>query len=145
MTKTLARKFHRVGLPPCSGRGAFMARLHSTFGFFVSLCASVAAGPFPACATTDVNHYKPALASQEQCCNRLADPNAKQACLADIPRTQDETSNINQETFQCVEKHFAGDPASGRATRESAQQQLDCLNDLESTQQARNETPAVAK
>ena len=122
-----------------------MARLHSTFGFFVSLSTIIAAGAFAACATTDVNHYKPALASQEQCCNRLADPNAKQACLADIPRTQDETSNINQETFQCVEKHFACDPASGRATRESAQQQLDCLNDLESTQQARNETPASGK
>ena len=97
----------------------------------------------PWCATADVNHYKPALASQEQCCNRVADPNAKQACLADIPRTQDEASTINQETFQCVEKHFTCDPATGRATRDSAQQQLDCLNDLESTQQARNETPAA--
>ena len=35
--------------------------------------------------------------------------------------------------------------ATGRATRDSAQQQLDCLNDLESTQQARNETPAAPK
>ena len=98
-----------------------------------------------ACATSDVNHYKPALANQEQCCNRVADANAKQACLTDIPRTQDESSNINQETFQCVAKHFTCDPATGRATRDSAQQQLDCLNDLESTQQARNETPAQAK
>ena len=95
------------------------------------------------CATTDANHYKGALTSQELCCNRLGDANAKQACLADIPRTQDESSNINQETFQCVEKHFTCDPATGRATRDSAQQQLDCLNDLESTQQARNETPAA--
>ena len=87
----------------------------------------------------------PRSSSQEQCCNRLADPNAQHACLADIPRTQDETSPINQETFQCVEKHFSCDPATGRATRDSAQQQLDCLNDLESTQQARNETPAPAK
>ena len=98
-----------------------------------------------ACATTDTNHYKPALASQQQCCDRLADANAKQACLTDIPRTQDESSTINQETFQCVEKHFTCDPATGRATRDSAQQQLDCLNDLESTQQARNETPAQVK
>ena len=99
-----------------------------------------------ACATTDTaNHYRPALASQEQCCQRLPDPNAQRACLADIPRTQDETSTINQETFQCVERHFACDPQTGKATRDSAQQQLDCLNDLESTQQARNETPAPAK
>jgi hypothetical protein len=108
----------------------------------IFLTLAVTAG---ACATTDVNHYRPALSSQEQCCNGLRDANAKQACLADIPRTQDETSAINQETFQCVEKHFTCDPATGRATRDSAQQQLDCLNDLESTQQARNETPAGAK
>jgi hypothetical protein len=99
----------------------------------LSLVAAVSA-----CATTDTNHYRPALGAQEQCCNRLPDANAKQACLTDIPRTQDETSSINQETFQCVERHFACDPATGRATRDSAQQQLDCLNDLESTQQARN-------
>jgi hypothetical protein len=98
-----------------------------------------------ACATTDTNHYRPALVNQEACCHRLPDPNAQRACLADIPRTQDEGSPINQETFQCVERHFACDPMTGRATRDSAQQQLDCLNDLESTQQARNETPAPAK
>ena len=100
-----------------------------------------------ACATTETaaNHYRPALASQEQCCQRLPDPNGQRACLADIPRTQDEGSPINQETFQCVERFFACDPQTGRATRDSAQQQLDCLNDLESTQQARNETPAPAK
>jgi hypothetical protein len=96
-----------------------------------------------ACATTDTNHYRPALANQETCCHRLPDQNAQRACLADIPRTQDESSPINQETFQCVEKFFACDPTTGRATRDSAQQQLDCLNDLESTQQARNETPAA--
>jgi len=98
-----------------------------------------------ACATTDTSHYRPALANQESCCHRLTDPNAQRACLADIPRTQDEASPINQETFQCVERFFACDPQTGRATRDSAQQQLDCLNDLESTQHARNETPAPAK
>jgi hypothetical protein len=140
MTATLPRKFHRL---LSSETGAFMPRLHRVFIslFVVFSAASLVA----ACATTDTNHYRPALVSQEQCCNRLADANAKQACLADIPRTQDETSTINQETFQCVEKHFSCDPATGRATRDSAQQQLDCLNDLESTQQARNETPAAAK
>ena len=92
-----------------------------------------------ACATTGVNHYRPALASQELCCHKLADSNAQRACLADVPRTPDETTPINQETFQCVERHFQCDSATGRATRDSAQQQLDCLNDLESTQQARSE------
>jgi hypothetical protein len=98
-----------------------------------------------ACATTATNHYRPAVANQEACCHRLGDPNAQHACLADIPRTQDEASSINQETFQCVERFFACDPMTGRATRDSAQQQLDCLNDLESTQQARNEAPAQPK
>ena len=116
-----------------------MTSLHCRV-FALSLMVGAAA-----CATTDVNHYKPALATQEQCCNHLPDANAKQACLADIPRTQDEASTINQETFQCVQNNFTCDPATGRATRESAQKQLDCLNDLESTQQARNETPAAGK
>jgi len=110
-----------------------------------ALIVSLAVLGFASCATTDTNHYRPALANQEQCCQKLGDPNAQRACLADIPRTQDETSPINQETFQCVAKHFACDSATGRATRDSAQQQLDCLNDLESTQQARNDTPAPAK
>ena len=116
-----------------------MTSLHCRV-FALSLMVGAAA-----CASTDVNHYKTALGSQEQCCNRVADANAKQACLADIPRTQDEASTINQETFQCVQNNFTCDPATGRATRESAQKQLDCLNDLESTQQARNETPAAGK
>jgi hypothetical protein len=94
------------------------------------------------CATAATNHYKPAVVAQEQCCDRLADPNARNTCRGEIPRTQDESSAINQETFQCVERHFDCDAATGRATRASAQAQLDCLNDLESTQQARNETPA---
>jgi hypothetical protein len=94
------------------------------------------------CATTATSAYGPAIVSQEQCCDRLADPNARNTCRGEIPRTQDEASPINQETFQCVQRNFKCDAATGRATRESAQAQLDCLNDLESTQQARNETPA---
>jgi hypothetical protein len=86
-----------------------------------------------ACATTDVTHYRNALAGEERCCAGLRDPGARNACLADIPRTDDEASAINQETFQCVERHFRCDPATGRSTRDSAQLQLDCLNDLEST------------
>jgi hypothetical protein len=119
-----------------------MATVHARV-LALSLFA-VSLGLAEGCATSDTSHYKTALASQQSCCDKLADANAKQACLADIPRTQDEASSINQETFQCVAKHFSCDPATGRASRDSAQQQLDCLNDLESTQQARNETPAAA-
>jgi hypothetical protein len=97
-----------------------------------------------ACATTETNYYRTTLAVQEKCCGGLTDPAARNACLGELPRPQDETSPINQETFQCVARHFKCDAATGRATRESAQYQLDCLNDLESTQQARNETPPRA-
>ena len=99
----------------------------------------------PACATTDTNHYRPAVANQEQCCRKLADANAQQACLVDIPRTQDEASPINQETFQCVAKTSPAIPQPGARRGTPRSKQLDCLNDLESTQQARNETPAPAK
>jgi hypothetical protein len=90
-----------------------------------------------ACATTSGNPYRTSLDRQAGCCDGLRDPRARQACLAEIPRTQgDETSALNRETFTCVVRHFQCDPASGRATRASAQLQLDCLNDLESTQRA---------
>jgi len=97
-----------------------------------------------ACATTETNYYRTTVSTQEKCCQGLADPAARNACLAELPRTQDETSPINQETFQCVSRNFKCDAATGRATRDSAQLQLDCLNDLESTQQARNETPPAS-
>jgi hypothetical protein len=90
-----------------------------------------------ACATAPANNYRRALSSQELCCNHIGDTAARNACLTDVPRVQgDELSALNQETFGCTERHFRCDPATGRATRESAQLQLDCLNDLESTQQA---------
>jgi len=57
------------------------------------------------------NDYRTAVAKQEQCCDRLGDP-------------------ATQETFQCVDRYFQCDGASGRATEQSAQAQLDCLNDL---------------
>ncbi len=92
----------------------------SAFSFASVCCASVVVMAL-GCATATTNHYRPAIASQEQCCDRLADPNARNACRGEIPRTQDEASPINQETFQCVAKHFSCDPTTGRATRDSAQ------------------------
>jgi hypothetical protein len=88
-----------------------------------------------ACGSTP-NYYRRATAKQEQCCNRVGDPAAKSACLGEVPRLESvaaETTPTNQETFRCVDRHFACDASTGRATRESAQGQLDCLNDLEST------------
>ena len=110
------------------------ARLLSISALALALAASCATAP-------PVNHYRNTLSAEQSCCNRLGDPAAQRTCLADIPQPQgDEVSALNQETFACVHRFFRCDLATGRATRESAQQQLDCLNDLESTQQARNET-----
>src|SRR5690349_7521957 len=111
MTTTLAPKFQRPSLgtvasPRGHDPGATMPTLRTRLRIcLLSLPLAAAA----ACATTGTNHYRPAVSSQESCCHRLADPNAQRACLAEIPRTQDETSPINQETFQCVEKYFACD------------------------------------
>ena len=110
--------------------------MHSTFVARSLLMIAVAVS---ACATGGANHYRNALTQQERCCHGLADAAARQACLADIPRTDDPASALNQETFQCVEGHFQCNPATGRATLASAQLQLDCLNDLASTQEARGE------
>src|SRR5215831_2446282 len=102
--------------------------------FFVAVAAvTMLAGA--GCATTAQNNYRAAVQAQQGCCNGLTDPSAKAACLTDIPRVQgEEMSQLNQETFGCVARNFRCDATSGRATKESAQGQLDCINDLESTQ-----------
>jgi hypothetical protein len=90
------------------------------------------------CGAAAPNYYRSAVARQEQCCGGLADPAAKEACLAQVLRVDDESvelSPVNQETFQCVDRHFRCEPTTGRATPESSQAQLDCLNDLGSTPQ----------
>ena len=77
--------------------------------------------------------YSSATATQEQCCDRLADPSAATACRDTIPRVDNpaaETSDVNQETFGCVERYFECDASTGRATQPSAQAQLDCITDL---------------
>jgi len=98
------------------------------------LCIATGLG----CATTGTNYYRAAASKQEACCNSLADAAARNACLKEIPRissTAAETSTINSETFQCVERHFECNAATGRATKDSAQSQLDCIQDLESSRQ----------
>jgi hypothetical protein len=105
---------------------------------FALLCATLA-GALLACGGGQrTNHYRGSVTKAESCCEGLADPSARDACLADIPRVDSaaaETAPTNQETFRCVNRYFICDSSTGRATRESAQAQLDCLNSLESTQQ----------
>jgi hypothetical protein len=76
--------------------------------------------------------YQKAVSKQEACCNGLAGA-ARDQCLGGIVRVDDpevQASDANLATYACVEKHFACDPATGTATKPSAQAQLDCINDL---------------
>ncbi|MFN0245616.1 MAG: hypothetical protein ACKV2T_01825 [Kofleriaceae bacterium] len=38
---------------------------------------------------------------------------------------------VNQQTFACVVDHFTCDPSTGRPTQSSAQEQLECIQQLE--------------
>jgi hypothetical protein len=76
--------------------------------------------------------YAKATDVQETCCEHLqGDPRA--ACLQNIVRVDDfaQKSDTNQSTYGCVVEHFACDPGTGHATRESAQAQIDCIQDLQ--------------
>ncbi|MBE7454521.1 MAG: hypothetical protein HS111_38385 [Kofleriaceae bacterium] len=76
--------------------------------------------------------YVAATSAQERCCEHLAGA-GRDRCLAEIVRVQDEAvarSADNQATYACVQDHFVCNPATGTATQESAQAQLDCIQDL---------------
>jgi len=99
----------------------------------VALAALAASALACGAADTTPNHYAAAVNRQEQCCDGLADPAARDECRAQIRRVDSEAAantDVNQQTFECVERYFQCDPATGRATQESAQAQLDCLSDL---------------
>jgi hypothetical protein len=76
--------------------------------------------------------YAKAESSQEKCCENLAG-DARTQCLAQIPKVDDPAvakDDYNQATYACVEDHFVCDPSTGRASKESAQAQYDCIADL---------------
>ena len=98
-----------------------------------ALAAAALAVAAVGCGGAATNYYTSAVTRQEQCCDGLADSAARDECRAGIRRVDTETAantEFNQQTFRCVERYFRCDAATGRATRESAQDQLDCLNDL---------------
>ncbi len=69
---------------------------------------------------------------QQQCCESLAG-SARDRCLSDIVRVDDKavvSSSANQQTYACVVDHFTCDAATGHATQASAQQQLECIQEL---------------
>ena len=96
----------------------------------VTVCCALA---LLACGSR--NHgdtYARGTTVQQQCCDGLAG-DARDRCLTDIVRIDDKavaTSSANQQTYACVAAHFTCDPATGHATQASAQQQLECLQEL---------------
>jgi len=70
--------------------------------------------------------------TQQACCEHLQG-DGRTACLQKIVRVEDfaQKSSTNQSTYGCVVAHFTCDPATGHATQESAQAQIDCIQDLQ--------------
>lgn len=69
----------------------------------------------------------------ESCCEHLQGP-GRDRCLAEVPHVEDHGASqtaTNQQTYACVVDHFTCDPVTGRATPASAQQQYDCIADLQ--------------
>jgi len=70
---------------------------------------------------------------QEACCEHLKG-GERDACLQKIVRVSDPEvakTDINQQQYACVVDHFVCDPQSGHATQASAQEQMDCIQDLQ--------------
>ncbi len=77
--------------------------------------------------------YAKGTNAQESCCENLAGE-ARAACLQKIVRVEDPkvaASRVNQDTYACVVEHFVCDAATGAATKDSAQSQLECIQDLQ--------------
>jgi len=83
--------------------------------------------------------YTRATDVQGACCENL-EGDGRTQCLQQVIRVDDAAvakNSINQQTYTCVVDHFTCDPTSGRPTQESAQAQLECLQELEATTAAR--------
>jgi hypothetical protein len=87
-----------------------------------------------ACSTgTHNDTYARGTQIQEQCCEHLAGA-ARDSCLRDVVRIDDSAATqtaTNQLTYACVVEHFVCDPRTGHETRESAQAQHDCTDNLD--------------
>lgn len=84
------------------------------------------------CGGKHVDTYQAATDQQTRCCEHLAGAPRDQ-CLGEIVAVEDPTvatSSANQRTYGCIQRHFQCDATTGRATPESNQRQLDCIQDL---------------
>ena len=76
--------------------------------------------------------YAKATDVQGDCCEKLQG-DARASCLQQVVRVDDPgvaSSSVNQQTYACVVDHFVCDPSTGKPTQESAQKQLECIQDL---------------
>ena len=91
---------------------------------------------FAACGGADparTDSYAHAVQAEQACCEHLAG-GARDQCLSSLVKVDDpavRATPTNEQTFACVEDHFTCDASTGRATRDSAQAQLDCISDLQ--------------
>ncbi len=102
-----------------------------TLGLLVA--AAVAACGGGGGSTKDT--YARATDIQSECCENLKG-DARTQCLQQVVRVEDTgaaQSSANQQTFMCVVENFTCDPATGRPTQSSAQEQLECIQALEGT------------
>jgi hypothetical protein len=78
--------------------------------------------------------YDKAVAMEDACCDKL-DMGGATSCKQGVMRVDPETrgDDLNRETFACVASKFVCDPTTGKATKSSAQAQLDCIDDLRSS------------
>lgn len=77
--------------------------------------------------------YESSVSKQRACCGALSDPSERATCIDTIVTVEDEAvqrSSENRATFRCMSDHFVCDQATGQATAESRQAQLDCINDI---------------
>src|SRR5262249_37858009 len=104
-------------------RGTVFAALRSWFVVLVVGCGG----------SSHHDTYAKATSAQQTCCEHLAG-GAPDPGLQHVVRVADPAvarSSTNQATYACVEDHFVCDPRTGQATQVSAQQQMDCLQDLQ--------------
>jgi hypothetical protein len=83
--------------------------------------------------------YTRATDVQGACCEHLAG-DARTQCLQHVIRIDDPgvaKSSFNQQTYACVIDHFTCDPASGKPTQQSAQAQLECIQELDVASETR--------
>jgi hypothetical protein len=77
--------------------------------------------------------YARASDVQGQCCQHLQ-AGSRDQCLQGIVRVDDQgvaSSTTNQATYACVVDHFQCNPETGHPTQQSAQAQLECIQDLQ--------------